>query len=1189
MATNFQLKNYLDTLIHTEINSIYAAINNIEYAIDIDSGTGKIILSDSSISSLDASKLIPTSDASIRNISLSGTFDVAGNAAIDGILTFGSSGGIKIHGVNDIEIIKLGEYNTGLHGLLCTDGTNVNLLVDNNGHVTVRGNVNALTGSQFTGTVTVESGNILGDVNVGGSTGIVLKGGTKELVIGSLGKIVAGTNELTSSSFSFNQGTINIGTKFSVDSTGKLTATDVDITGKVAVSSGDFELYAGIVGGAQISLNGIYVNGFGSSTAGWSLDRDGFLYAKKASVTGEVNITSGTITGIVEMSGQGQLVLPGVTFTPTGPSFSILNLSLGGGKFNLNNGNLQCTNAIVTGQINMTSGNVVGTVTIGGDPNLKFNGSLRQITAGNSVISSSGISFKHGSICLGSGIFGPVSDEAYRLYLSNDGYLAAKDVYLEGEFVGSLIGTNGSLGGWLIDSSSIFAENTSDSYPSGTAGEINRSLFILSGGVLATYADRLALGGGHADTLALRIDKDGLYIPNGKIDITTGFSEGKKVVINSTGIRAQETISDEVVIDGSGIRVFSNGADLGYIITPTGLEPSALKDNSLTAIKFNSTAPKTPTNLIHSVELKQTHGHDTAEAVVSWTIPTEKEDDSPYTDPACFRIYIKDVEVDAGFPCVFTTDHKPDFPEIVDPEDPNYNVKSFRISNLRTGTVYSISVSAVDRLGNESTKQETAISTPKDQSIPSPSATFVVTPLVRMIVGVWNRAQEKDFLYYEIERAESFDDITYTDWQPLTTVKAEVLVDLQVYVTSWYKYRIRTVDRDLHESPWMEMSYGIQPLEVTGDLLADDITISGHLKLNTPGIDLNMWDDFLAVYGVEEIAVTPYEPTTPVDESATPDEDSTTPEEDSTPTTPTTPTTPLEPIIETIRVPKGLAAKNLYVGGNYNDWHILFASSSTPMFLDGEPGNAYFARNVWIHGLLEANAIAAITVCGVDIPKLRIDADWSIENIGILQSEVSSIQQEISALKTTDTMISGNIAIIESTINTIQSDIADINLHIEDIDNDINSINLTVHGIQPDIANLQSRMSTSEANIADLQNAMSTAQQDIDVAEANISTIQEEVAELSNIINDHIINHPNVPSITITRQDETVGAGGIAAGTNHIIPGGKRYVLGSNTLQVFLDGRLMSFSEYSEVDENTISFLLDIPQGSQITYIIFNV
>lgn len=1175
MATNFQLKNYLDTLIHTEINSIYAAINNIEYAIDIDSGTGKIILSDSSISSLDASKLIPTSDASIRNISLSGTFNVAGNAAIDGILTFGSSGGIKIHGVNDIEIIKLGEYNTGLHGLLCTDGTNVNLLVDNNGHVTVRGNVNALTGSQFTGTVTVESGNILGDVNVGGSTGIVLKGGTKELVIGSLGKIVAGTNELTSSSFSFNQGTINIGTKFSVDSTGKLTATDVDITGKVTVSSGDFELYAGIVGGAQISLNGIYVNGFGSSTTGWSLNRDGFLYAKKASVTGEVNITSGTITGIVEMSGQGQLVLPGVTFTPTGPSFSILNLSLGGGKFNLNNGNLQCTNAIVTGQINMTSGNVVGTVTIGGDPNLKFNGSLRQITAGNSVISSSGINFKHGSICLGSGIFGPVSDEAYRLYLSNDGYLAAKDVYLEGEFVGSLIGTNGSLGGWLIDSSSIFAENTSDSYPSGTAGEINRSLFILSGGVLATYADRLALGGGHADTLALRIDKDGLYIPNGKIDITTGFSEGKKVVINSTGIRAQETISDEVVIDGSGIRAFSNGADLGYIITPTGLEPSALKDNSLTAIKFNSTAPKTPTNLIHSVELKQTHGHDTAEAVVSWTIPTEKEDDSPYTDPACFRIYIKDVEVDAGFPCVFTTDHKPDFPEIVDPEDPNYNVKSFRISNLRTGTVYSISVSAVDRLGNESTKQETAISTPKDQSIPSPSATFVVTPLVRMIVGVWNRAQEKDFLYYEIERAESFDDITYTDWQPLTTVKAEVLVDLQVYVTSWYKYRIRTVDRDLHESPWMEMSYGIQPLEVTGDLLADDITISGHLKLNTPGIDLNMWDDFLAVYGVEEIAVTPYEPatpyepTTPVDESATPDEDSTTPEEDSTPTTPTTPTTPLEPIIETIRVPKGLAAKNLYVGGNYNDWHILFASSSTPMFLDGEPGNAYFARNVWIHGSLEVSSIQAVTVCGIDIPLLRLDANNSMYNIGVLQAGVSELQLD-------STTVHLNLANIEGHIDDLQ--LADISL--------------------------DGRLNTAELNILSIQNSIGTIEGDIDTLQQDVATItvdvsnlQYDMSQIQSTVNDLVEQAatpyesatPTTPYvISISRYEEAVMEE-ITGGTYHVIPGGLVYVPGSNNLQVFLDGKLMSNSSYSEIDSTTISFAANIVQGSQIIYTVFNI
>jgi hypothetical protein len=764
-VTNFQLKNHLDPITHTEVNTIYGAINNIESAIEIDPGSQRIILSDENITSLDASKLVATSDAAIRRLSLSEALNVSGNATFDGVVYFGNGAGIKIYGENNVEIIKLGTYTTGLNGLLCTDGTNVNLLVSNQGKVSIRGTIEALTGSKFTGEVNIEDGIVTGDLEVGGSTGIVVKGGTKEIVVGALGKIKAGTNELTSSGFSFNQGTINIGTKFLVDATGKLTARDVDISGKVTVSSGDFELYSGIIGGAIVSLSGIYVDGFGSATTGWSLGKDGYFYAKKANITGVVNATGGTITGEIVMSGNGKLVLPGVTFDSTGPKFTTLNLSLGSGKFNLNNGNLQCTNAIVTGQINMTSGNVVGTVTIGGNSNIRLDGAARQIVAGNTRLGSQGIDFKQGTICLGSGPYGPAGDEKYRFYLSGNGYLVAKDVSLQGLFEGELSATSGTIGGWLIDSSHIFAENTTDSYPSGAAGEINRSLFVMHNGSLTTYSDREAIGSGHSESVALIINNHGLTIPNGDINITTGINGERKVVINSTGIRAQRTFADEVVIDSGGIKSFKNGADLGYIITPEGLEPSTLKDHSLTATKFNNIAPNKPTDLTYSIKPGQLQNRDTEEVVISWKIPTKKTNGSDYTDPAGFKIYLKDVANDTGYPCMIMTDYRPDNPDIIDPENPMFNVKSIRITNLKVGSLYGIKVAAFDRLGNESAPEEIVIAIPKNIAAPPPLYKFDVTPLVQVISCSWNRSTDERFSYYEVERCASADGNNYSSWQ----------------------------------------------------------------------------------------------------------------------------------------------------------------------------------------------------------------------------------------------------------------------------------------------------------------------------------------------------------------------------------------------------------------------------------------
>jgi hypothetical protein len=1184
-VTNFQLKNYLDSLSHTEINTIYSAINNIEAAITIVPGTGEILLYDSHLDSMDASKLIATSDASIRRMTLSETLDVTGNVTIGGVLSFGTDGGIKVRGANDVEIVKIGSYGTNLYGLIGTDGTNVNFLIDNSGDVTVRGVINALTGSQFVGTINAQGGTITGDVSVGGSTGLILKGSTKELVVAASGKIVAGSNELTSSGFSFNQGTINIGTKFSVDATGKLTATDVDVSGRIVVSSGNFEVYSGIMGGAVIGAHGIYSGGFGSATTGWSLDKDGFLHAKKATVTGTVNITSGTITGDVTLSDPGRLILPGVTFSSTGPSFSSLNLSLGGGRFNLNNGYLICTGAIVTGQFNMTSGNVVGTVTIGGDQNLKFDGVSKQIVAGNSLLKSSGITFKQGTICLGTGVYGPAGDESYRTYLSNDGYLVAQDVYLEGSFVGSLTGTSGTIGGWFIDSNNIFAENTSDSYPTGVSGEINRSFFILSNGALSTYSDRSAIALGHSDVLSLRIDKDGLYVPDGAVNISIGVNDTSKVIINSTGIRAQETLSDEVVIDSGGIKSFKNGADLGYIITPNGLEPSALKDHSLTTIKFNNIAPKSPTNLTASAELVPMYGDDKVTAIVKWSLPTKKSDESDYTDPQGFKIYFKESLTTVGYPCIVFTDHRPDFPEIIDPEDPNYNTKSYHFTDLDPGKLYIVGVSSVDRLGNESPIEEIAISTPLDQHSPIGvlGSYFNVKSLPGIIIGSWPTSTEKDFLYYEVERAEAIDGVNYSNWQAFSTTTSGVFADSEVYLASWYKYRVRAVDRNNHQSEWTEMLEGLRPLEITSDLLADDITIIGNFGLNTPHIEINGYEEFLAIYGLEES--TPTTPATPV----TPD--------DSTPVTPddTTPVTPVTPVDATplIRVPRGLAARNLFVGEHYDDWYDVFSTDATPTVLDYDAGNAYFAGDVYILGNVKSSNIDLIDF---RIDSLQIDTsiihgqiDTINTDISSLELTVLSVQDNISSIESNIVTLQSNTVTLQADVGTLQSNVGTLQSDVSTLKSDRDQLLIDVDALELIVNGLQSDMSNAQDNIIDTQSDVSVLQLGLDNLQLDVTPLQVDVPLIRQELDSHLLDSSAHYRMFIDREVELVGAGGIPSNADHVIPDGKEYLPGSNNLLIFLDGRAMLPNEYTEVSNTTIRFLVDIPQASYITYMIFQI
>src|SRR5438874_11168599 len=79
----------------------------------------------------------------------------------------------------------------------------------------------------------------------------------------------------------------------------------------------------------------------------------------------------------------------------------------------------------------------------------------------------------------------------------------------------------------------------------------------------------------------------------------------------------------------------------------------------------------------------------------SWTSPTTNSDGSPLTDLASYRVYYST----ASSPCPGSS-----FFQVASPTSspsPNTTV-SFRLTGLSAGTLYNVSVTAVDTNGNES-------------------------------------------------------------------------------------------------------------------------------------------------------------------------------------------------------------------------------------------------------------------------------------------------------------------------------------------------------------------------------------------------------------------------------------------------------------------------------------------------------
>lgn len=307
-----------------------------------------------------------------------------------------------------------------------------NFAIDDSGNAYFKGN------GEFSGKITASSGHI------GGTNGFVIEAG----------KLYSGMETFDSDSAGVYLGTDGIalgGGKFTVDKNGNITATS-------GTFSGTIESATGHIGGWTISSNSL------TGRDGWvsinpdqlkygnnfNVDSDGNLTATNATISGEVNATTGTFNNgtfnnVDIESGQiGGLSIASGTIS--GENLSITS-----------DGRINATNASISGAITATSLTLGSGVTIGVS---KVSGLADVATSGdyndleNKPDIPSDIEFyikKDGTVG-----FEP-SEGATGFKVSSDGLLQASNAIIYGEIVAS----SGKIGGFNI---STKADNNDHAY-----------------------------------------------------------------------------------------------------------------------------------------------------------------------------------------------------------------------------------------------------------------------------------------------------------------------------------------------------------------------------------------------------------------------------------------------------------------------------------------------------------------------------------------------------------------------------------------------------------------------------------------------------------------------------------------------------------------------------------------------------
>lgn len=476
---------------------------------------------------------------------------------IDGSFSLNSSTGSLKLATDKIILNKDGSAVIGKLAIN-TDGSvsSDNFMIAANGNVTITGAITATSGS-FSGEVKATSGWF----------GSQLDG----ISVGSTGLSIVGTGNISGSKFSISDtgismtgGNINLANMFIVTNDGSLTAKSGVIGG---VTIGQNSLTAGAVtlDNTGVTINTttpITIGTAGIQSANFKLNADGSVQ-----VTGAINSSSGyfgtstngvTIgTNGLEVIGNGQIKAGTSILRSSGISLGsdtsiILKDASNKTLFSANNTGMSAIagniGGWVIGDTTITSGNIVlnstGKIAIGADKVVFNNDGSGNIGA-----------FKFttdGQLYAGSS----VTDYKFLIDTLGNSHFKGDITGASGNFTGTITATDGSIGGWNINTTTLSAGNvTLDSTGAITLGSTGQVVLNSASGI------NIANGQLTIDLLGKIIAKDADI--SGKVitsDITANggtvggwtlasnkLSAGN-ITLDSTGII---TVGDYVTIDGT--------------------------------------------------------------------------------------------------------------------------------------------------------------------------------------------------------------------------------------------------------------------------------------------------------------------------------------------------------------------------------------------------------------------------------------------------------------------------------------------------------------------------------------------------------------------------------------------------------------------------------------------------------------
>lgn len=329
----------------------------------------------------------------------------------------------------------------------------------------------------------------------------------------------------------YQPGSINGGSHIISDSiTADQIAADTITANEIAANTITAnEIAAGTITGDLLNANVVLVNqailsnNYVPGVSGWAIDGDGTAEFDAASIRGTLTAAA-VLTPGVDIYANGVLAASNFTMYANG--------AIANNNFSVDaSGNLVATNAVITGQINATSGSISGNLIAGGT----ISGTSININSGTFQVSSSGA-------------------------------LTASSANITGTVSSSnLTATGGSIGGWTVNGSSDLRNGNSTTIlrPNGTidmGGNLNASGTVNAGSGFSSSAGVSVQG----DITTPNTVQGSYFIGSGTV-ADTGVSVVRRsdgYYLKQTSLRKYkdniETIPDAMqIIDALSPRIFN--------------------------------------------------------------------------------------------------------------------------------------------------------------------------------------------------------------------------------------------------------------------------------------------------------------------------------------------------------------------------------------------------------------------------------------------------------------------------------------------------------------------------------------------------------------------------------------------------------------------------------------------------------